>query len=70
MLNTETGWTFMDKEVGGRVSNRDMGQHCGKTMILLRKKNLNGFGGLGWSRSLETVKKRMGNAFLRPHRSW
>ena len=33
-------------------------------MILLRKKNLNGFGGLGWSRSLETVKKKEGKRVL------
>ena len=55
----------MDKEVGGRGSNRDKGQRCGKMVILLRKKNyLNGFGGIGWSSFLDTVNEKEGKRVI------
>ena len=66
VLNTASGCTFMAEEQGssacegqgysGCGRGGDMGQHCGKTVTLL-KKNLSGFGGPGWYKYVETAYK-------------
>ena len=57
----------MYKYVGVHGRDREMGQRYGKTLIWLinRSNNLNGFGGLGWSRSVDMLYENEGGRVLR-----